>query len=446
MNLMMLLEMARRRASATAWPSRVEGPALPTRSCFEAAGAAAREVASSGCERMALARREQPGAGGPLRQCLGGRAVRPAQLPPHRDGVGKAAEGDRSLLPGNGHRSGRGPLEAPRHHRRHPRTLPGAGHDRLDGRAQLADGPRPDRDPSLHTSGTTGPSQGGPASPTSIWSRTSSAPSSSPRPPRTTRHWWSVPPYHVAGMAAIASSVYAGRRIVQLPTFSAEAWPELARSERVTNAFVVPTMLARVDRGPLGRRECGAPLSPGPLLRWRKDAPVGDREGDEALSRHRLHQRLRTHRDQLDHLPSGSRRTSRRRRERRSRHPAPSELGGGCPLPSVEVQIATNGKSLWPPANAARSTCAVSRSPANTSAAARPSTRRAGSPPVTAARWMARDTSSSRAAPTTSSCAAARTCRRERSRTCCSKHEAWPTQRSSESPTSSGERQSPPRW
>ena len=27
----------------------------------------------------------------------------------------------------------------------------------------------------------------------------------------------SVPPYHVAGMAAILSSVYAGRRIVQLP-------------------------------------------------------------------------------------------------------------------------------------------------------------------------------------------------------------------------------------
>jgi acyl-CoA synthetase (AMP-forming)/AMP-acid ligase II len=56
----------------------------------------------------------------------------------------------------------------------------------------------------------------------------------------------SVPPYHIAGMAAIASSVYAGRRIVQLPGFSAEAWIGLARSERVTNAFVVPTMLVRI--------------------------------------------------------------------------------------------------------------------------------------------------------------------------------------------------------
>ncbi len=56
----------------------------------------------------------------------------------------------------------------------------------------------------------------------------------------------SVPPYHVAGMAAIASSVYSGRRIVQLPSFSAESWLETARRERVTHAFVVPTMLARI--------------------------------------------------------------------------------------------------------------------------------------------------------------------------------------------------------
>jgi acyl-CoA synthetase (AMP-forming)/AMP-acid ligase II len=56
----------------------------------------------------------------------------------------------------------------------------------------------------------------------------------------------SVPPYHVAGIAAIASSVYAGRRIVQLPGFDAAAWLDLVRSQRVTNAFVVPTMLARI--------------------------------------------------------------------------------------------------------------------------------------------------------------------------------------------------------
>lgn len=55
-----------------------------------------------------------------------------------------------------------------------------------------------------------------------------------------------VPPYHIAGIAAIASSLYAGRRIVQLPRFAPDEWLRLAREERVSHAFVVPTMLARI--------------------------------------------------------------------------------------------------------------------------------------------------------------------------------------------------------
>ena len=69
----------------------------------------------------------------------------------------------------------------------------------------------------------------------------------------------SVPPYHVAGIAAVLSSVYAGRRIVQLPSFSAEGWLELARRERVTNAFVVPTMLARIVDGLEGLGQADLP-------------------------------------------------------------------------------------------------------------------------------------------------------------------------------------------
>lgn len=57
---------------------------------------------------------------------------------------------------------------------------------------------------------------------------------------------FSVPPYHVAGIAGNLSSVYGGRRIVQLPQFSPEAWIELARTEKITNAMVVPTMLVRI--------------------------------------------------------------------------------------------------------------------------------------------------------------------------------------------------------
>lgn len=56
----------------------------------------------------------------------------------------------------------------------------------------------------------------------------------------------SVPPYHIAGLAAILSSVYAGRRIVQLANFDADTWIDLVATEGVTHAMVVPTMLARI--------------------------------------------------------------------------------------------------------------------------------------------------------------------------------------------------------
>lgn len=56
----------------------------------------------------------------------------------------------------------------------------------------------------------------------------------------------SVPPYHIAGIAALLSSIYAMRRIVLLPAFDPDAWTQLCASERVTNAFVVPTMLSRI--------------------------------------------------------------------------------------------------------------------------------------------------------------------------------------------------------
>ena len=56
----------------------------------------------------------------------------------------------------------------------------------------------------------------------------------------------SVPPYHIAGISALMSSIYAQRRIVMLPAFSPDNWVKLAEAERATNAFVVPTMLSRI--------------------------------------------------------------------------------------------------------------------------------------------------------------------------------------------------------
>jgi acyl-CoA synthetase (AMP-forming)/AMP-acid ligase II len=55
-----------------------------------------------------------------------------------------------------------------------------------------------------------------------------------------------VPSFHIAGIAALLSNVYAGRRIVPMASFSAERWLRSARDEKVTHAFLVPTMLARI--------------------------------------------------------------------------------------------------------------------------------------------------------------------------------------------------------
>lgn len=56
----------------------------------------------------------------------------------------------------------------------------------------------------------------------------------------------SVPPYHVAGVSAMLSSIYAGRRIVQLPKFDPDVWIDTVEAEGVTHAMVVPTMLSRI--------------------------------------------------------------------------------------------------------------------------------------------------------------------------------------------------------
>ena len=55
-----------------------------------------------------------------------------------------------------------------------------------------------------------------------------------------------VPPYHIAGIMALLSSTYSLRRIVLLPAFTPEAWLDLVSQERITTAFIVPTMLARI--------------------------------------------------------------------------------------------------------------------------------------------------------------------------------------------------------
>jgi acyl-CoA synthetase (AMP-forming)/AMP-acid ligase II len=56
----------------------------------------------------------------------------------------------------------------------------------------------------------------------------------------------SVPPYHVAAIGSALTNLYAGRRMVYLPSFHPGAWLGLVAGEGVTSAMVVPTMLARI--------------------------------------------------------------------------------------------------------------------------------------------------------------------------------------------------------
>lgn len=70
----------------------------------------------------------------------------------------------------------------------------------------------------------------------------------------------SVPPYHIAAVANVISNLFAGRRTVVLEQFQPGEWLETVRAEAVTNALVVPTMLARII-------ECDAD-KPVPTLRF----------------------------------------------------------------------------------------------------------------------------------------------------------------------------------
>jgi fatty-acyl-CoA synthase len=56
----------------------------------------------------------------------------------------------------------------------------------------------------------------------------------------------SVPPYHIAGISAILTSTYGGRRLVYLPAFTPEDWVAMAAQQGISHAMVVPTMLDRI--------------------------------------------------------------------------------------------------------------------------------------------------------------------------------------------------------
>lgn len=55
-----------------------------------------------------------------------------------------------------------------------------------------------------------------------------------------------APLYHVAGLTSLLNALWTGRRTHLLPQFEPVAWLQAVESQRVTHAFLVPTMLARL--------------------------------------------------------------------------------------------------------------------------------------------------------------------------------------------------------
>jgi acyl-CoA synthetase (AMP-forming)/AMP-acid ligase II len=59
-----------------------------------------------------------------------------------------------------------------------------------------------------------------------------------------------VPLYHIAGVTSMMTSLFTGRRLVILRQFAPAAWLDTVQRERITHAFLVPTMLKRVIEHP----------------------------------------------------------------------------------------------------------------------------------------------------------------------------------------------------
>lgn len=161
----------------------------------------------------------------------------------------------------------------------------------------------------------------------------------------------SVPPYHIAGIAALLSSVYAMRRIILLPAFEPQAWIELCAHERPTNAFVVPTMLSRIVET-LGQADAAR------LGSLRAIAYGGGRMPVELIVR-ALDLFPETHFTNAYGLTETSSTVAllgpdEHRAARRSDDPAvTARLGSvGKPLPTIELEIRDDDGRVLPPGEA----------------------------------------------------------------------------------------------
>ncbi len=157
-----------------------------------------------------------------------------------------------------------------------------------------------------------------------------------------------VPLYHIAGTTNMMTTLWTGRRLVLMPQFEPRGWLDLVERERITHAFVVPTMLKQLlDQPDLQRRDLssleilsyGGAAMPFPVIRRAIERfPVnvgfvnafGQTETTSTL----------TLLGPDDHRLQGSPEEVERRTKRLT--------SIGRPLPDVEVQIVDEGGAALP--------------------------------------------------------------------------------------------------
>jgi len=253
-----------------------------------------------------------------------------------------------------------------------------------------------------------------------------------------------VPPYHIAGVSAALSNLYAGRKMVYLPQFDATEWVRLVRDEGVTSATVVPTMLDRivavleaepVELPALRNLAYGGSKVALPLVRKALGLlpdvgfvnAYGLTETSSTIA-------VLTPDDHREALAATDDTVARR-------------LGSvGQPCRASRYRSAARPGQSSDPGRPGSCTSAASRCLAAIPTSVRCSTPTAGSPPKTLRCLTRAATCSSAAGPTTRSSAAARTSLPPRSRTCSSNILQCATVWSSAPKIPSGARSSSPSW
>ena len=158
-----------------------------------------------------------------------------------------------------------------------------------------------------------------------------------------------VPLYHIAGATNMMTTLWTGRRLVLMPQFDPRGWLDIVERERITHAFLVPTMLKRLlDEPDLERRDLsslevlsyGGAAMPFPVIRRAIERFPRSVGFVNAFGQTETTSTL-TILGPEDHRLEGTPEEVEKRTKRLT--------SIGRPLPDVEVQIVGDDGSVLPP-------------------------------------------------------------------------------------------------